>query len=232
MKYLLFILLLISTIHAKTYKFSGGEGNTVQLVSAKILQSAYKKANIQMEPVFLQLEESLQYSNSGLTDGELSRIKNISDIYPNLVIVPVPLITVTAVAFSKKKNIKITKWGDLKNYDFTIVKGTKFIEKATKDINKTLSTSFKNAFKDLQTGKTEIVVVPKLSGLKVNVENAYNDIHIVSNALKSLKLYHFVNKKNTHLIPIITPILRTMKDSGEFEYWRKSYLNGIKQDNI
>ena len=185
-----------------------------------------------MKPIFLQLEESLQRSNAGLTDGELSRIKNITAIYKNLVIVPVPLITVTAVAFSKDKTINITSWKDLQNYRVTIVKGAKFIEKGTANIEKTFSLSFQDAFSSLQNGQTDIVVIPKLSGLKINIENGYKNIHIVSKALKSLDLYHFVHKKNTHLIPLITPILQTMKENGELDYWKKSYLNGIKQDNI
>ena len=227
MKYFIIFLLLLPTLDAKTYKFSGGKGNTVQLIASKILQVAYNRAKVKIEPVFLQPEESLQASNSAKTDGELARIEQISTIYPNLVIVPVSLITVSAVAFSKNKSLKITKWDDLKDYKITIVKGTKFIEKASISIDKQVVLSFKEAFDDLNSGKTDIIIIPKLSGLKMIFENNYKKIYLVSDSLKSMKLYHFVHKNNVHLIPIITPILESMKENGGLEYWKKAYFKSI-----
>jgi len=230
MKYFLLSLFLLSTLNAKTYTFTGGIGNPVQIISGNILKIAYDKANIDMHALYVQLDKSLDMSNSGDSDGELARIKKISTIYPNLVIVPVNLLDVNAFAFALDESIHINKWSDLENYDFTIIKGAKFIERATKKMNKQVVLSFIDAFENLLKNKTKIVVLPQLAGLTCIYNNNLNNIKIVSLKLQTLKLYHFVHKKNIHLIPIITPILQSMKNSGELEYWKKAYLKSITEE--
>ncbi len=228
MKHVLILFLLLPfMLEARVYTFSGGEDNTVMLIASQVLKKAYTKAGIDIEILFLPLEESLQRSNSGQTDGELVRIKKITQLYPNLRQVPVEIISVEAIAFSKNSTLHIKKWSDLQGHKLTIVKGTKFIEQATKDIPKEVVLSFQEAFTALAQDKTEILVIPKLAGLRLYYSHEYEDIKPVSSALTRLPLYHFVHKKNSHLIPIITPVLQEMKKSGEIEYIRQSYLRYI-----
>ena len=227
MKYTIIFLLLALSLSAKTYVISGGKNNTPQIIASKIMKVAYSRSNLDVEIKFLNLEDSLKASNSGETDGEIARIKKISLLYENLVIVPVQLITVDAIAFSKDTNITVTKWDDLKDYDVTIVKGAKFIEKAMQDMNKTFVPTFKEAFENLVDNKTKIIVVPRLAGLKYIYLHDKLNIKPISKSLQSVKLYHFVNKKNEDLVPILKNILEDMKASGEINYWHKSYIKSL-----
>jgi polar amino acid transport system substrate-binding protein len=230
---IVFILLIscVLILEARVYTFSGGEDNTVMLIASKVLLKAYSKAGIEIKPLFLTLEESLQRSNSGRTDGELARIEKITRLYPNLRQVPVEIVAVEAIAFSKNSSLHIKNWSDLRGHNITIVQGTKFIEQGTKGIAKQTALTFEEAFDALHKDKTEIVVVPKLAGLHLSYANAYQDIKPVSSALQRLPLYHFVHKKNIHLIPVITPVLDEMKKSGEIDYIHHSYLRSITHPN-
>jgi len=223
------ILFIPFLLLAQSYTFSGNKDNVAQATAALILKKAYAKAKIPINIVSFPLEESLQKSNSGQSDGEISRIKTITQRYPNLRIVPVPLVHVEAAAFSKDTSIKITRWRDLKDYNFTIVKGAKFIEKATKGMDKEIALTFKEAFDRLKKQQTELVVIPKNAAISLSLQAQYKDIKKVSCVLEKLQLFHFVHKKNTHLIPLITPILKQMKSSGEIEYFRRSYLKRLTQ---
>lgn len=229
MKLLFIFFIFLLTLHAKTYVISGGINNSSQTIASKILKIAYTRAGLKINFKFMQLEKSLFSSNTALTDGEISRIKNINKIYKNLLIIPVPLVTVQAITFSKNSSLYIDKWSDLKAYNVTIVSGTKFIEQATKEHNITtnLVPKFKDAFKKLTTDNTEAIVVPKLVGLKYIYLTNSKQIHMVSKPLKTMKLYHFVNTKNKDLVPILTPILQRMKDSGEVRYWKNAYLRSL-----
>ncbi len=226
-------LILITTIlfpfllHAETYLFSGGKNNLVMIIASKVLEKAYERAGLEMTPLFIPLEESLQRSNSGQTDGELARIEKITKLYPNLRQVPVEIAAVEAVAFSKNSSLSIKEWSDLAGHELTIVKGTKFIEKATENIPRRFVSSFTEAVQALESNTTEIIVIPKLAGLNLNLEAENKNLKVVSGTLKKLPLYHFVHKKNVHLIPIITPVLQKMKESGEIDYIRKAYLRSI-----
>jgi len=223
----LLLMIFPFVLLAQTYTFSGPAENVVQSVSGIILKKAYDRANISVNIIFQQAEASLQASNAGETDGEIARIKKIAKLYPNLRIVPVELTFVVAVAFSKDDTIKISKWSDLQDFDITIVKGTKFIEKGTKGFKKKLALGFKEAFDKLNENTTQIVVIPKKAAVKMMLRDKYCEIKSVSPVLQRLSLYHFVHKKNAHLIPIIQPILQKMKDSGEIKYINSSYLRTI-----
>jgi len=220
------IILLLTPfiLFAQSYTFSGGQENVAQIVAGKILTKAYAKAGIKIKNLFLPPEQALESSNSGQSDGELARIKDITKMYPNLVQVPVSLVSVAAFAYSKNHTLKINSWSDLSGHNFTVVKGTKFIEKATKNLQKETVNSFKEAFDRLNRGETEIIIVPKKAAVRIIVQKNYKEIKSVSPALMKVKLYHFVHKKNIHLIPIITPILQKMQDSGELTYLEKAYL--------
>jgi len=225
--FILYILFFSLANATQSYIISGGKNNTIQTIASKILKKAYTRAKIDAFFTFVQLEKSLKLSNSGKSDGEMARIKKVSNIYPNLLIVPVPLISIQAIAYSEDENIKISSWNDLKKYKFTIIKGIKFIEKKTKNMKKNVVLTFEDAFYDLEKGKTQIVVATKLASLEIIYKNNYRDIKAVSNSLKSLDLYHFVNKKNKKLIPILTPILQKMKKTGEMSYIKDSHLLSI-----
>ena len=226
MKHLL-LYILPFLLMAEDYTFSGAKENVVQIISGKILKKAYKDINLDINAIYVQAEESLQNSNTGEVDGELARIKHINKLYPNLMLVPVPLVKVEAYAYSRKRYIDIKKWEDLKSYRLAIVKGTKFIEKGTKGISKEYTDTFEEAFDKLNAHETDVVVMPKKAAIRLMLRDEYCDIHAASGVLKSLDLYHFVHKKNKHLIPLITPVLQKMKESGEISYIHKSYLRSL-----
>ncbi len=210
--------------YAESYTFSGGKQSLAQTIASAVLVKAYSKVNIQVTPVFLTLKESLRRSNSGETDGELARISSITKFSPNLQQVPVSVISIQAIAFSKNKNLNIKNWNDLKDHKFTIVKGVKFIETATKDLDRTFVDTIKEAIEQLHQNKTEVIVIPKLASINLIYQKKYHNIKAVSSSLQTHKLYHFVHKKNHRLIAVITPVLEEMKNSGEIAHIKKSQL--------
>jgi len=223
---LLFIIFSV-VLNARVYTFSGGTNNVVQIVAAKILTKAYSRTEVKIKPVFMPLAESLDRSNKGETDGELARVRAITKLYPNLMPVPVVIGRVEAIAFSKNTSLDIKNWNDLDGHKFTIVKGSKFIEAATKKLQKDHVDSFEEAFAKLAKDETEIIVIPQKAAVRLILQKEYKDIKPVSSSLQTLSLYHFVHKKNAHLIPIITPVLLKMQKSGEIKYITNAYLRSI-----
>jgi len=218
------LLLFPLLLHAESYTFSGGKDNVAHTIASRVIIKAYKNAGINITPVFLNLEESLRQSNAGITDGEIARIATITRLYPNLRKVPVSTMSVEAIAFSKNTSLDIKTWNDLKGHNLTIVKGAKFIETGTKDLDQNYVANINDALELLQADKTDIIVLPKLAGINLIYSKKYHQIKAVSHSLKTLKLYHFVHKKNAHLIPIITPILKEMQRSGEIAFIKKTHL--------
>jgi len=227
MKKLFLVLVFPFIVHAETYVHAGGNNSVVHLVAAQVLQKAYTRSNLKMKAIYIPLEKALELSNSGQIDGELARIEKISKTYKNLRIVPVGIINVEAIAFSKFNNVRINEWSDLRDYKITVVNGTKFIETATIGYKRKIVKTFEEAFAQLINDETDIVVIQKLAGIKMLHERRFKDVHAISSSLQTLKLYHFVHKKNAHLIPILTPVLKEMEKSGEISYLKQAYLRSL-----
>ncbi len=221
------LILLFFTSVTQALTFSGGKDNMVHLISAEVLQRAYTKVGLNPKFDYMALQESLIQANSGRTDGEISRIRKITTKYPNLVEVPVVINYVEAISFSKDPLVKIEKWSDLESYKIAIVKGAKFIEKGTLGMDRVMAPGFIDAFELLQNNEVDLVVTAKATGLFMIYKYKYHNIKPVGSVLQRLDLFHFVNKKNVNLLPLITPVLKEMSLSGEIRYIRGAYLNKI-----
>lgn len=224
MKFIFILMLLPILAQADSYTFSGGANNLAHKIASEILTKAYNRSGITIKPLFLTLADSLQQSNTGITDGEFARIASITRFAPNLRQVPVSIIQVQAVAYSKNKSLVINNWEDLRGHKIVIVKGAKFIEMGTANIERVLVPTFEDALELLEQDKTEIIVIPKLAGINLIYKKKYHHIKNISNSLQTIKLYHFVHKKNSHLIPVILPVLKEMEKSGEIAFMRKAHL--------
>ena len=118
-------------LHAQqTITLSGTKGSVYdEFIFNQILREAYKKIGITAEINFLPNERALLYSNKGTTDGETARVLAITNEFPNLVVVPVPLRRIAIVGYSTKNEvIPITGWESLKPYKIVFVRGSKILQ--------------------------------------------------------------------------------------------------------
>ena len=223
-KYIFLLWVLTLPLLSQTMTFSGIKGNLVHELSSVIMKKAYTDIGIDAKFQFLPGERALKHSNSGLTDGEISRIKRVSKKYPNLLLVPVKINSVDAAVYSKDTTLSIKKWDDLKPYKVAIVKGTKFIEKGSKHLHPFVVSQFKIAFDMLLAGRVNIIVVPKLTGDTFIHKKRYKSIISLGISLKRLDLYHFIHKKNKKILPHITQSLQNMQNSGEIIKLREAFI--------
>lgn len=220
---MIFITILL-VASAKPMTFSGLGNSITQELSSHIIKRAYLHIDIDTKFMFLPGDRALLHANSGVVDGEISRIKRISQKFTNLLLVPVKINSIEAGFFTKDSRIHIEKWEDLKNYRFVIVQGSKFIEKKTKKFHPFVTKSHKIAFDMLAANRTDIIVVSKLTGLFYLSKNLYPDIKPLNVSLIKLPLYHFIHKKNKKLLPQITKAFQDMASKGEIQKIYDSFI--------
>lgn len=224
---LIFFVTLLSISEARALTFSVNQDSVAHDIGTTILTKAYNRIGITPQFISMPLQQSLEMSNAGQIDGEIVRIKKITEMYPNLVEIPVIISFVEGIAFSKDYSMEINSWEDLKPYKIAIIEGVKFIEKGTEGMNRILVDGYKEAFTLLKSDEVDIVVSTKTSGVFIAHKLRYRDIKPIGSVLQKLDLYHFLHKKNAHIIPQLTPVLQTMKKSGEISYIRGQYLNNL-----
>ena len=183
-------------------------------ISEIILKEAYGHLNIDISTKVLPSERALRIANSGVLDGDIHRIIGLENMYPNLIRVPVPINAIEGMVFSSNKGLIINSWEDLKSFSIGLRIGAKFAEFGTKGMDVSAVPTNDQVFNMLDKGRTDVVVSTRIEGLLVSKKLWLANIYPIEPAIVTLKLYHYVHKKNKALIPGLTHILKIMEEEG------------------
>jgi polar amino acid transport system substrate-binding protein len=127
MKYVIvlgILIIIVSITHSEgTIVISTVEGS-VSAIAEKVMAEAYKRIGMKLEVKKLPGERALQASNNGEVDGELYRKRDIDQTYPNLIVIPVAVVNIDEMVFTKKsKKFAVKSWDSLLPYRVGYRKG-------------------------------------------------------------------------------------------------------------
>ena len=101
---------------------------------------AFKRIGYELQTVRLPAERGLKNANSGIVDGEMSRVAGLDKLYPGLMPVPEKIMDWQFVAFSYHVVPASQGWADLASKSVAHINGWKILEKkipASAEITKT-----------------------------------------------------------------------------------------------
>jgi polar amino acid transport system substrate-binding protein len=216
--------MVLPVLHAQqTITLSATKGSVGdEFIFNQILKEAYKRIGITVNVEFLPNERALMHSNEGVTDGETARVLAITNKFPNLVVVPVPVMRVNIVAYTTKNEvIPISGWGSLKPYKIVFIRGSKILQINAENFQwdyHEANTSIQ-MFNMLLLNRAEIAVASTFRGTSAlatlkNEGHPIEQIRTLDPPLSEVLLYHFLHKKNQHLVPKITASLKEMEKGG------------------
>lgn len=193
-------------------------------IAEKVMDMAYRKVGMNLTVHYLPGERSLRSANNGEMDGELYRKLGMERDYPNLIIVPVPLLTYEIVIFTYGTNFVVTGWESLRPYTIGFVKGIKIIEQNTIGMKLEPAPTVRQAFQKMLLGRSDIVVANRISGLAALNELKQGDITVLMPPLATFPVIHYVNKKNEALVPALTAVLQKMQKDKVIENIQTSVM--------
>ncbi len=207
-------LAVISTSYAQTIVLSTIEGSATP-IAEKVMIEAYKRIGKTIEIKKFPAERSLQVANSGEVDGDLYRKKDINRTYPNLIVVPVPIVSVDIMVFAKGKKLAVKGWKSLLPYKVGYRIGIKVIENnLVKGTKAEAEPTLDQLFKKLEGGRHDVAVETKLSGLETISKLGLKDIIMLEPPLIKSPLFHCLNVKNKNLVGPLTAALKQMEKEG------------------
>lgn len=194
-----------------------------------ILKEAFKRAMFEAHIQMMPAERCLQDSNAGVSDGEIGRIRQMSQFYPNLVIVDEPILeSRDFVAFSKNYEFPTPDWKSLQPYHVGIVRGWKIMETNVTDVRSLIKMeSTRSLFKLLKNDRADVVLNARIDGLYAAKQIGMENVKVMEPPLASLDLYLFMHKKNAWAIPKLEAALRDMKSDGSFYQIRRNVLKDM-----
>lgn len=185
--------------------------------SEQILREAYRRLGRNLTVHQLPGERSLMYANDGKMDGELYRKLGLERDYPNLLIVPVPLLTFELVIFSRGTTFVVNGWDSLRPYTLGFMRGNKIAQENTAGMRVEQVPTMQQAFEKLMMGRTDLVLGHRASGMAVVRSQQLEGITVLEPPLASFPVYHYVNKKHAALVPELTRVLQQMQADKTIE---------------
>ncbi|TNC79881.1 MAG: hypothetical protein C9356_17130 [Oleiphilus sp.] len=230
----IFLLLLMvaflvpsSCLAKATLTFSTAEKSALQMISATVLTRAYAKLGLNIEVIEYPNARSLLIANSGKVDGELSRIAGIEKEFENLIPVPTAINSVSISAFGLVYKPKAQRPADLHKLKLGCVKGIKIVEDyiLEQNLNCTDFIHIDQALSVLSLERVDILLLPELNGYSAINRLNHRNVTEVAPKLSTQMLYHYLHHKQSHLIKSLNNILESMKEAGEIDEIRRSYID-------
>jgi len=224
MRVLGFIIALVfmcpsgASVYARErFKFSPFPTSVRGLVFKEILTEAYQQIGIDISVTPYPARRGLELANNGILDGEAGRLKHVAPAYPNLLIVPVPIFHNSTVAFTKRNDITINDWEDLRPYSIVSMLGLKHTESKLTGYERVYFTrTIQKAFTLLDRRRYDITVFALFDG--INMINALALKKIRALPFENIPSYHFINSKHRQVLPAITKALEHMKATGRLQH--------------
>jgi polar amino acid transport system substrate-binding protein len=217
---------LTDTLPTKVVLAYGGPVGDAK-VASEILKEAYQQLGIEVVIKVVPQARSLILSNEGEIDGEIARINGLEAQYPNLVRVPVVLIEQEGMAFVRKeKAFPLKGWDSLRPYSIVAMNGVKWSTDGTQGMDRVVMvTQPEQVFQMLETGRAEVALGPRLSGLLQIKRLGFTDLQALEPPLVVNELYHYLNNKHSAvLLPRITAVLQQMEASGRLREIREQTI--------
>lgn len=193
------------------------------------VKEAYAQLGIDASLISLPGERSVQMINIGKYDGDVLHSAGLEKIYPNLLRVDVPLISVDAVVVTSGRELAINGWPSLRSYHVCVRRGIKAIELAAKDLpHVDVINDYRAIFDMLKAGHCELAVLPRDAWLEARRLHS-TSLHQLEPPLQSWPMYHYVTRSHADLVPALTNTLMQMQKSGVLETRESQFWNSVDQ---
>ena len=193
-------------------------------IAERVLSEAYRRLGMSMTVVKVPGERSLFSADHGQVDGELYRKVGMEREYPNLRIVPVPLLNYEMVIFTLGTTFVVNGWDSLRPFTIGFVKGIKIIEQNTQGMKLEPTATMKQAFLKMTLGRSDIVVANRNSGLAILKEMKLTEVKVLEPPLATFPVFHYLHKKHEALIPKLTTVLQQMQKEKLIEKIQKTVM--------
>ncbi|MET0081459.1 MAG: transporter substrate-binding domain-containing protein [Sedimenticola sp.] len=184
-------------------------------ITKPVVEEAYRRLGLNVEFVHFAGNRSIVEANAGKTDGEVSRLRFVLKKFTNLRIVPAPLFSSELVAITNDPRIEISDWKSLSPHKTVAPESFRLVWnrlKAHKDAHKVSNTL--EALERLLNNQAKVAVVNRYEADRLMVVFQLRNPLIETTLLESHPIYHFVHKKNEHLVPRLTRALEEMTNDG------------------
>ena len=179
------------------------------------LEEAYEQMGIKIAVKKLPAKRSLLDANRGLLDGELVRIEGMEKKFPNLIMIRPAVTSFKHLSLSRSPDVKITKVQDLRKYKVAYLNGIQWQERLVEGTDAKGYNDYGRALKLLELGRIDMILVDQIpikQVLEKRTPEQNESLHFAALPIAEEKLFHYLHKKHSALIPRLEQVLRDLME--------------------
>lgn len=163
-------------------------------------------------------ERGLRNADSGVDDGDVSRVAGIERDYPHLLRVPERVMAYQMVAFSRRHDFAVAGAASLAPYDVGILTGWKILERTivgSRSLQK-LETG-RQLFAMLDKDRIDVAVIERLEGLHFIQSMGLQGVRQLRPAFVEGDWFLYLHQRHAALVPLLAAEIRRMKADGSYQ---------------
>lgn len=205
--------LTINTSLIPPYTTSEGTGFEDLLAT-----EVYKRIGYDINIIYTPSARALSNINSGIDDGCMSRVEGLEKLYPNMIHMDEHAVEWKFVAFTKRNDIQINSWQELKDYNVAYINGWKIFELNVKHYKTLKRVRDPNQlYKMLESGRADVVLHALRPGKWTINSLGLSGIRASTPSLAVRKKYFYLNKKHEKLLKLANQALIEIKHDGTYK---------------
>jgi len=187
-----------------------------------VVTEALRRVGARLELIKQPAERALLNADSGRIDGDLTRIKGLETLYPNLIRVPEKLVDWEFVAFARNPQAS-AEWPYIRKQQTGHITGWKIYEKAMHGADSVISaTTPEQLFYLLEKDRIDIALHARWMGHGYIQQLGLQGIVELSPPLAKKEMFIYLNKRHAALADEIAKALRELKREGFYQkHWEE-----------
>ncbi|GAB2839964.1 transporter substrate-binding domain-containing protein [Pseudoduganella ginsengisoli] len=202
---------------AEEIRIATGHG-AISQTALSVLHEAYRRIGITVYDTATRADQSLLDANRGELDGLPARVAGLELKYPNLIRVPVAVVTVDAMVFGNRTPLALHGWESLRPYRIGILKGVQYAEDGTRGMKVDVFADNTQLFTKLESEEIDFAVATRIEGVLKMRELRTRKVTMLEPPLAKVVLYHYLNASHRDLVPKITASLAAMEHEGRMRH--------------
>ncbi len=185
----------------------------------RLVSEAFARLGHRVEVIQLPAQRALVEANEGILDGDLMRVREIPDAFPNLRRVPETLVDFDFMAFTRHLRLRPRGWESIKSHEVGIVAGWKILERNLHDSRHLIKVEdTRQLMRVLVADRVDLVVSERWQGLQaiLDLDLGGQGIVMAEPAVKSRRMYLMLHRRHEALIPELVRVLREIKADGTY----------------
>lgn len=213
-----------------TLSITSGFDEPESTLIENMMKEVSKRAKINILYDNLPNKRSLVNANTGITDGDATRVWEINNYYTNLIPVPSASHSIDLVVLSKKK-IYIKDPSELSQYNVGVVQGMKIavlLAEKNKPLSLLKANDHDTLIKMLLADRLDLVITNKIAIFGSLDKIRGQKLCLNDKPLISRQLYMQLHKKNKDYIPQLQSALESMHKDGTYKRIRDDFFELYK----